>query len=64
VRRRRADEWDDPELDALIQSQCFSCWEGCCCQLPKGHDGLHECVVGCPEKWTDEQERQFMESMK
>jgi hypothetical protein len=57
----------DPEskLGKLIASYCMSCWEWCCCGLPKRHDGLHECAAeDCDCTWTDEQEQQFMEEMR
>lgn len=49
----------DGDLDAYANEGCFSCWDGCACTRPKGHEGLHNCKI-CKVPWTDEQEREFM----
>ncbi len=44
------------KLDQMIQNQCWSIWEGCCCGASKGHFGKHVCAAkGCDCRWTDEQ---------
>lgn len=44
------------ELAAFIRTQCMDCFDGCCCGLPKNHEGLCVCAAkGCGCTWTHEQ---------
>jgi hypothetical protein len=56
------------ELDqyvAYVKTRCNKLWEGCICDEPKDHTGLHKCASkNCKTSWTDEQSKEYMDSFK
>lgn len=53
------------DLALIIATWCMSEWEGCGCNLPKGHGPaqLHHCA-SCPSEWTDAQAAEWWEFFK
>lgn len=47
---------DFEEYAKKLFASCMSEWEGCLCNLPKQHEGLHRCVAReCGCTWTTQQ---------
>lgn len=41
---------------AIFVNECWSMWEGCCCNKKKNHPGDHVCAAECCDcTWTTEQ---------
>lgn len=53
------------EFEEYVKARCWSCWEGCACDLPKEHEGIHKCGCDtCDCTWTTEQEMEWLAEMR
>jgi hypothetical protein len=52
-----------PGLQEIVQSSCWSIWEGCACRHLKNHFGSHSCDdPNCRSTWTTEQAEAWAEA--
>jgi hypothetical protein len=53
------------DLEKYVKTTCLSLFDGCACQLPKGHEGLHRCdQVDCREDpgWCDFMSKEWLKA--
>lgn len=54
------------ELQALVDAECWSLYDGCRCELLRDHAGLHRCTDGhhAPRAWTTHDAELWMATVR